>query len=99
MHAVDTNVLVRLIAQDDPGQVASAYRFIRNGVWASHLTVMETAWVLSSVYKFGPDQLITGLEMLLSEKDLTVQDADVVVAAIDLFRARPALGSRPHSTR
>jgi predicted nucleic-acid-binding protein len=92
MRAVDTNILVRLIAQDDPPQVASAYRFIKNGVWASHLAVVETAWVLASAYAFTPGQLISAIEMLLAEKDLFVQDADVVAAALDLFRARPALG-------
>jgi predicted nucleic acid-binding protein len=30
--------------------------------------------------------------MLLSHKNLTLQDADVVGAALDLFRSRPALG-------
>ena len=30
--------------------------------------------------------------MFLYEKALTVQDADIIVAALDLFRARPALG-------
>src|SRR5437764_10950045 len=92
MRAVDANVLVRLIAQDDPAQVASAYRFIKTGVWASHLAVVETAWVLASVYKFRREQVIGAIEMLLAEKDLTVQDADVVVAALALFRARPSLG-------
>jgi predicted nucleic-acid-binding protein len=92
MRAVDTNVLVRLIVQDEPGQVASAYRFIKHGVWASHLAVVEAAWVLASVYGFRHDQLVRGIEMLLNEKDLIMQDADVVVAALDLFRARPALG-------
>jgi predicted nucleic-acid-binding protein len=92
MLAVDTNVLVRLIAQDDPGQVAAAYQFIRTGVWASHLVLMETAWVLTSVYGFKPDELIQALEMLLSEKDLTVQDSDVVIAAINQLRTHPALG-------
>src|SRR5262245_59269584 len=92
MRAVDTNVLVRLITQDEPGQVASAYRFIKHGVWASHLAVVEAAWVLESVYGFRPTQLVRGIEMLLDEKDVIVQDADVVVAALDLFRSRPALG-------
>ena len=92
MRAADTNVLVRLIAQDNAGQLAAARRFLENGAWASQLAIVEAVWVLASAYKLRPDQLISAIEMLLNEKDLIIQDADVVSAALDLFRRRPALG-------
>lgn len=41
MHAVDTNVLVRLAVQDDAKQVAAAEAFVANGAWVSHLVLAE----------------------------------------------------------
>src|SRR5260221_2248652 len=92
MRAVDTNVLVRLLARDDPAQVASAEAFIAEGAWISHLVLAEAMWVLTSVYERGPNQLARAVEMLLSHKELALQDADVVALALQRFRKRPALG-------
>ena len=92
MRAVDTNVLVRLITRDDPRQAARADAFIEKGAWASVLVLAEAAWVLSAVYDRSAADIATAVEMLLRHKDLTLQDADVVEAALALFRSRPALG-------
>jgi predicted nucleic-acid-binding protein len=92
MRAVDTNLVVRLIVRDNPEQVRAAETFITKGAWVSHLVLAETLWVLDAVYERSADQLATVVEMLLNHKELTLQDADVVVAALDLFRARPAIG-------
>jgi predicted nucleic-acid-binding protein len=44
------------------------------------------------VYQQNAAGLATAVEMLLNHKDLTLQDSDVVAAALGLFRSRPALG-------
>jgi predicted nucleic-acid-binding protein len=49
-------------------------------------------WVLASVYDLGPSALATAVEMLLNHRDLSLQDADVVAAALTHFRKRPKLG-------
>src|SRR3954451_91927 len=54
--------------------------------------LVEPMWVLSSVYELGPEKIATAVEMLLNHQDLSVQDADVVAAALEHFRERPALG-------
>jgi predicted nucleic-acid-binding protein len=92
MRAVDTNLVVRLIVRDNPEQVRAAEAFIAKGAWVSHLALAETLWVLDAVYERSAEQLTTAVEMLLNHKELTLQDADVVVAALDLFRARPSIG-------
>jgi predicted nucleic-acid-binding protein len=92
MRALDTNVLVRLIARDDPQQVKTAEQFVSKGAWVSHLVLAETMWVLSGAYERSHDQIATAIDMLLSHKDLTLQDAEVVSAALDAYRRRPALG-------
>jgi predicted nucleic-acid-binding protein len=92
MRAVDTNVVVRLVVRDDPGQVAAAEAFTANGAWVSHLVLAETVWVLDAVYDRTSEQVAVAVDMLLNHKDLTIQDADVVASALEQFRKRPALG-------
>jgi predicted nucleic-acid-binding protein len=92
MRAVDTNILVRLTARDDPRQTASAEAFISEGAWVSTLALAEAIWVLARVYRRSADELADIVEVLLEHKDLTLQDADSVAGALDLFRERPALG-------
>lgn len=92
MRAVDTNVLVRLMTRDDPKQVAAAEAFVAHGAWVPHLAVAEAAWVLVSVYELRPPAVATAVEMLLSHEHLTVQDSEVVAAALAQFREHPKVG-------
>ena len=92
MRAVDTNVLVRLLTRDDDAQVTAAEAFVRKGAWVSHLVLAETTWVLTSAYELKHDQIATAIGMLLNHAGVTVQDPDVVAAALEQYRARPKLG-------
>jgi len=91
MRAVDTNVLVRLVARDDRRQVAAAEAFVVQGAWVSHVVLAEATWVLTSVYELDRSALATAVAMLLNHRDLTLQDADVVAEALAQFRKRPAV--------
>ena len=92
MRAVDTNVLVRLVTGDDLQQASAAEKFVSTGAWVSHLVLAETIWVLATVYDRDPPTLALTVEFLLKHRDLTIQDAEVVVAALAHFRNRPSLG-------
>ncbi|MFI5402796.1 MAG: PIN domain-containing protein [Planctomycetota bacterium] len=92
MRAVDTNVLVRLLTRDDAKQVSVAEQFVGKGAWISHLALAEATWVLDTVYGLRPTEIATAIDMVLSHKDLAVQDADAVEAAVAQFRRRPKLG-------
>ena len=92
MRALDTNVLVRLATRDDARQVVAAEDFVAPGAWVSCLVLVEAAWVLSAVYDLAPAEIATAVQMLLNHKDLTVQDADTVAAALALYRRQPRLG-------
>ena len=92
MRAVDTNVLVRLMTRDDARQVAVAESFVANGAWVPQLALAEATWVLESVYGRGRDAIATAVEMLLSHEHLTVQDTDVVTAAVVQYRQRRRAG-------
>jgi predicted nucleic-acid-binding protein len=92
MRAVDTNVLVRILARDDPKQVRVADDFVAAGAWVSLLALAETMWVLTTVYERAAAEIGTSVEQLLNHKDLILQDREVVAVALETFRSRPALG-------
>ena len=92
MRAVDTNVLVRLLARDDPRQAAAAESFVGGGAWVSHLVLAETTWVLSAVFARSSVQIAEAIGHLLEHETLVVQDPDVVALALAQMKTKPALG-------
>ena len=92
MQAVDTNVVVRLIARDNEKQTQRAEDFITGGAWVSWLVLAETVWVLESVYELTKAQLSTAISMLLEHQQLAVQDTDVVRFALDDYKASRGVG-------
>jgi len=98
MRAIDTNVLVRLLARDDRSKWRRPSVSLEGGAWVSHLVLMEAAWVLDSVYDLAPAAIATAIEMLLVHKNLTLEKTEVVAAAIAQFRKRPTLGFRTVSS-
>ncbi len=92
MRAVDTNAVVRLLVRDDARQARAAEEFTASGAWVSHLVLAETVWVLDARYERSAEQIATAVEMLLNHKDLTLQDADVVLCALEQFRKRSNVG-------
>lgn len=92
MRAVDTNVLVRILTRDDPKQVRVADDFVAAGAWVSLLALAETIWVLTTVYERDAVEIGASVGQLLDHKDLILQDREVVAAALEIFRSRPALG-------
>jgi predicted nucleic-acid-binding protein len=92
MRAVDTDVLVRILTRDDPRQVRAADDFVAAGAWVSLLALAEAIWVLTTVYERDAGEIGGSVAQLLDHTDLILQDREVVAAALDVFRSRPALG-------
>ena len=92
MRAIDTNILVRLVTRDDPKQVAAAESFVAKGTWVSHLVLAETLSVLEAVYELDAERRASAVDMLLNHRSLTLQDPDVVTAALTRFRRKPSPG-------
>lgn len=92
MRAIDTNVLVRLLARDDEAQTSAAAAFVAKGAWVSHLALAETVWVLGSAYELSRERIAGAIEMLLDHRELTLQEPEVVTAALDRFRSSPKVG-------
>ena len=92
MRAIDTNVLVRVLARDDAKQATAAESFVQGGAWVSLLVLMEACWVFNTVFEVSAQKLLAALEMLLEHDTIALQDPDIVRSALAHFRSRPNLG-------
>ncbi|MBV6496451.1 MAG: PIN domain-containing protein [Acidobacteria bacterium ACB1] len=85
MHAVDTNVLIRLLVRDNPKQTASAERYIENGAWVSLLVLIESLCVLDSYYEKTRAEIAKAVHLLLNHASLVIQDPETVASALQSF--------------
>lgn len=91
MIGLDTNVLVRYIAQDDAHQSAQASRLIESFTpelpgHVSVLTLAETIWVLEDVYATSRERIAEIVETLLQTQTIVVGFAELVWQALARFR-------------
>lgn len=88
MIAIDTNILVRYLVQSDDIQAKQARKLIEKDCDQDNpglITVtafIETYWVLTKVYGFQEAFVREGLGKLLNAKQLGVENADAVGAAL-----------------
>jgi predicted nucleic-acid-binding protein len=85
MTAVDTNVLVRLLTGDDAKQAAAARSlFGSEPIWIATTVLLETGWVLRSLYGFEESAIREAFIKLLGLKNVHTEDEASVVAALAL---------------
>ena len=88
MAALDTNVLVRFLVQDDARQGAAATRLIRNGIKAGGAlyipvtVVLELEWVLRSSFTFDKASVLQTMFGLLGSFELAFESEGAVEAAL-----------------
>jgi predicted nucleic-acid-binding protein len=83
---VDTNVLVRLLVEDDPKECAQAKQLFEQAIVFIPATVfMETEWVLRAVYGFRRDQIASAFARLLQVKSVRVADRPLLETVIAHF--------------
>ena len=88
MIGLDTNILVRYLAQDDPVQSPRATDLIEfrltgeNPGFISIVAMVETVWVLDRAYGLADDEIATALERLLQADTLMVENEQEVFTAM-----------------
>ena len=83
MIGLDTNVIVRYLVQDEPGQAAQATSLMESLTetepgFVSIVTAVELSWVLTRAYHVERDALADIVEGLLASRELVLQHAEVV---------------------
>lgn len=83
MIAVDTNVLVRVLTNDDPPQTARAVKLLRSSpVWVARTVLLETEWVLRHAYELDVAAIVRAFHVLAGVPTIELEDRDVVLRAI-----------------
>ena len=84
MAALDANVLVRLLAQDDPVQTRKAVAYLQSHspLWISAPVLVETFYVLARLYHWEKPALLAMLQTMTSSRDFIFQDQTAVNSAI-----------------
>lgn len=86
MIAVDTNILVRFLVRDDGKQAARAASLIRGDeIWISKTVLLETEWVLRSLYGFSRGALAGALTALAGLTTVFLEDELAIGKALDWF--------------
>jgi len=93
MKAVDTNVLIRYLVQDDPKQGRKAAAYIEGAAAAdeqiliSNIVMCETVWVLESAYGYAKAVVQAAMEKLLQSSTFRFEAKDIVWAAFEEYCA------------
>lgn len=84
MRAVDTNVLVRALVQDDPAQSARAERLLgENKVYVPVTVMLELEWVLRSRYAFRPRLVAEAIIGIAALPNVVLGERLAVLAAAE----------------
>jgi predicted nucleic-acid-binding protein len=84
MLAIDTDLIVRYLVGDDRAQAARARKLIdNNDVFVCTTVLLETEWVLRSVYRFSAAQCAKALTDFAGLARVSVEDAVATAKALD----------------
>lgn len=86
VKSVDTNILVRIMADGESAQAATARAVVSAGVFIPLTVLLELAWTLRSRYGFERARLNDALSALLDIPTVHVEDETAIRIALDLHR-------------
>jgi predicted nucleic-acid-binding protein len=96
MIGIDTNILVRLIVDDEPKQAAAARDFIRDRCtpddpgYISNIVLAEVAWILARGYGYSRNDIADAIERVMETAQLQIESSSDVAAALADYRRGPA---------
>lgn len=88
MIAIDTNVLVRIVTNDDPAQARQAMKCLAtpDGVFVGKTVLLELEWVLRSAYRLPRENIHRAMMNILGLPGLVAEDAEQLASALDGYR-------------
>lgn len=78
MKAIDTNVVIRIVAEDDIEQTRIALAAVGAGAFVSSGVLIETEWVLRSSYRMSRAAIVTALEEFLVLEGIEFINLDAI---------------------
>lgn len=95
MLALDTNVLVRYVVQDDKAQANLATKAVESltpdaPAFIPCIVLCEFNWVLQSAYGISKKDRIAALQKILSVAVFSIEQLDACLQAVRLYETGPA---------
>ena len=88
MIGVDTNLLVRILTNDDPMQARRAVKVLQSDeIYIAKTVLLETEWVLRHAYEIEKANIKKGFLKLLGLPNVSVEDPDSVTQAISWYES------------
>jgi predicted nucleic-acid-binding protein len=86
LTALDTNILVRTLTNDDPSQAGRAARILsHDDTFVAKTVILETEWVLTHAYGVGREAIADAFRRLFGLPRLHVEDDETVIQALALY--------------
>lgn len=80
---VDTNVIVRLLTQDDQLQYQQSLAIFQSqDIFIGNTVILETAWVLRFAYKFDPTEIGQALKQLFGLPNVHLANANLIAQVL-----------------
>jgi predicted nucleic-acid-binding protein len=97
MLAIDKTLIVRYLTGDHPGQSARARALIdAEPVFVSLTVLLETEWVLRSVYGYAPARIVAALRGFSGLPQVTIEDPSLAAQALDWLASGMDFGNALH---
>lgn len=90
MRAIDTNILVRLLINDDTKQCQIVYKLFndcyqqKEQLFVSTIVIVETIWVLNKHYQMPRNEVIQAINDVLSMSVLIIENHDEISTALSI---------------
>lgn len=85
---IDTNLIVRLLTNDDKKQAAFAQKLIEeNNIFIAKSVLLETEWVLRYTYELNPSVILTAFNKLLGLNQIILEDLTEITQALQWYEA------------
>ncbi len=94
MIGLDTNILVRYLTQDDPGQSTKAANEIEKGLAGGHMffiadiVLCELVWVLETAYGYDRREIVPVLESILRTRQFQFENKDLLWKSLADYRIK-----------
>lgn len=83
---IDTNVIVRVIVKDESQQYKASLLLVQEiETYICHTVLLETVWVLESVYKLSKANIIRSLRLVLGLPKVSSEDSQIIAQAINWY--------------
>lgn len=94
---IDTNIVVRAIVKDEEQQAKislSILQFVET--YICHTVILETVWVLESVYKLSKADIVRGLKLVFGLPKVSLEDSSAIALTLKWYDSGLDFGDALH---